>query len=930
MRDDHYQTMGADQKKIQELERRCHAAEAELARLRKSEHKNSGSPPPPDALHEREETLRAIFETIRSGLILVDAAGTIIYANPRMAEMLGRRIDQVIGSNYVDHTHPSVSDEARANMRRLLRGEIDHVLVERLYRRHDDSTFCGELSGSRLHHADGSLRGLVGIITDITDRKRVEQSLRASEERFRNLVEQAQAGIWTINHEAVTTYVNPRVAAMLGYTMEEMNGRHLFAFMDGDGQARASQLMNRRRQGIAESHEFEFIRKDGNRIRTALSTSPMVDPTGSFQGAIAVVTDITERKRAEEALRESEERFRLLLNDVTMVSVQGYGPDGTTQYWNAGSRRLYGYTAEEALGRSLLDLIIPPEMHDQVAQAVRQMAETGVPVPASELNLKRKDGTRVPVYSSHSIVQRPGHPPELFCIDIDLSAIKQAEVERERLSAAIAQSGEVVVITDTAGKIQYVNPAFESITGYRRDEVIGRNPRILKSGKHDATFYDELWRTISSGRTWQGRFVNNRKDGQQYTEDATISPVRDAAGNIINYVAVKRDITEQLQLAAQFQQAQKMESVGRLAGGVAHDFNNMLTAILGYVELAVDRLPTGDPVRSDLDEIRRAAQRSADLTRQLLAFARRQTVTPQVLNLNDTIAAMLKMLRRLIGEDIELRWIPHDRLPLIHMDPSQIDQLLVNLVVNARDAIAGVGRITIETAPATRNADDCGSDTGPTPGQFVMLAIIDNGCGMDEATRVQIFEPFFTTKGLAEGTGLGLATVYGIVKQNRGCIDVASAPGRGTTFRVYLPVHVVGQPHLKHTTKEAAAIQRGNETILLVEDEPAILALGTQMLQRQGYHVLPASSPGEALRVAQEHAGEIHLLITDVVMPEMNGRELAKRLLTLYPNLKRLFMSGYTADVVAHRGVVDEGINFIQKPFSMQSLATQARQALDT
>ncbi len=773
------------------------------------------------------------------------------------------------------------------------------------------------------------MRGLVGIITDITEHKRAEEALRASETRFRGLVEQAQAGVWTIDADAVTTYVNPRMAEILGYAPEEMIGRHLFTFMGEAGRALAQEDLARRQQGIAEAHEFEFLRKDGTKAITGMWTSPLPSATGRYQGAMAIVTDITERKRAEAALRESEERFRLLLNDVSMVSVQGYGPDGTTQYWNEGSRRLYGYTAEEALGRNLLDLIVPPEMREEVARAIKEMVRTGVPQPPAELLLVRKDGCRVPVYSSHSVVQRPGYPPELFCVDIDLRAIKQAEAERERLSAAIEQSKEVIVITDPDGRIQYVNPAFEAVTGYTRDEAVGQRPRLLKSGEQDDAFYQTLWQTITAGRTWQGRFVNKRKDGRFYTEEATISPVRDAGGAIVNYVAVKRDITEHLALAAQVQQAQKMESVGRLAGGVAHDFNNMLTAILGHAELAVERLTEDDPLRSDLEEIRRAAQRSADLTRQLLAFARRQTVTPQMLQLNETVDAMLKMLRRLIGEDIELVWRPANKLPVVRMDPAQVDQLLVNLVVNARDAIEGTGTITIETAAVKMHEADCAAHAGCAPGVYAELIVRDDGCGMDEATRTQIFEPFFTTKALGEGTGLGLATVYGIVKQNGGFIHVDSAPGAGAAFRVRLPVYTGGAREGERETGDATPAPPGHETILLVEDEPAILALGTKMLERQGYRVLPARTPGEAIRLAEEHPGEIHLLITDVVLPEMNGRDLAKRLLSLYPNLRRLFMSGYTADVIAHRGVLEEGIQFVQKPFTTQTLAAKARAALD-
>ena len=390
----------------------------------------------------------------------------------------------------------------------------------------------------------------------------------------------------------------------------------------------------------------------------------------------------------------------------------------------------------------------------------------------------------------------------------------------------------------------------------------------------------------------------------------------------------KRADEEREKLQAQLSQAQKMESVGRLAGGVAHDFNNMLGAILGYTELGMLGVSPTDPTYGTLKDIQKAAQRSADLTRQLLAFARKQTVAPKLLDLNETLEGMLKMLRRLIGEDIDLEWLPGKDLDPVRMDPSQIEQLLANLCVNARDAIHDTGKITVETGAATVDETDCAGHVGSVPGEYVLLAVSDNGCGMDAETRSHLFEPFFTTKAVGKGTGLGLATVYGMVKQNNGFIDVHSQPGQGTTVKIYLPRNTAETG--RTTKKDAAqAAERGHETILLVEDEPMILDITTKMLERQGYTVQAAATPGEAIRLAREHAGEIHLLMTDVVMPEMNGRDLAKNLLSLYPNLKRLFMSGYTADVIAHHGVLDEGVQFIQKPFSVQALAVKVREVLD-
>ncbi|MCG8551903.1 MAG: ATP-binding protein, partial [Desulfobacterales bacterium] len=381
-------------------------------------------------------------------------------------------------------------------------------------------------------------------------------------------------------------------------------------------------------------------------------------------------------------------------------------------------------------------------------------------------------------------------------------------------------------------------------------------------------------------------------------------------------------------LQKQLNQAQKMEAIGRLAGGVAHDFNNMLGVILGYVELAFEKIDSGHDLYADMEEIQKAAERSAALTKQLLTFARKQIISPEVLDLNDAVDSMLKMLRRLIGEDIDLSWMPADSLWPVEIDPSQVNQILANLCVNARDAIAGVGKLTIETQKKTFDQAYCAGHAGFKIGDYVMLAVTDNGCGMNQETLNNLFEPFFTTKNMGEGTGLGLAIIYGIVKQNNGFINVYSEPGRGTCFKIYLPKYRISEEASKETVTEKP-VPTGNETILLVEDEPAILKMTRMMLERKGYSVLPADGPADAIRITNEHVGKIDLLMTDVVMSEMNGRDLAKKVTGVFPDIKLLFMSGYAGDVIIHKGVLDDGVAFIQKPFSTNDLAKKIRKVLD-
>ena len=628
---------------------------------------------------------------------------------------------------------------------------------------------------------------------------------------------------------------------------------------------------------------------------------------------------LLEKERAGEALQDSEKRYRRLFESAKDGILILDADTGKVVDVNPFLLQLLGYSYDAVCGQYIWELGVFKDI--AASKDAFQVLQDSEYIRYEDLPLETSYGQPIAV-EFVSNVYLVDHSKVIQCNVRDITAHKRAKAERKQLMAAIEQVGEAIVMTDAQGIIQFVNPAFERTTGCSGKEAVGQNPRIFKSGEQDEPFYRNLWDTISGGRTWAGRMVNKRKDGTLYTEDTTISPVRDASDRIVNYVAVKRDVTEHLRLTAQFQQAQKMEAVGLLAGGVAHDYNNMLGVILGYTELALDKVTPGQSLHGDLEEIYKAAMHSTDITRQLLAFARKQTIIPVVLDLNQNVESMLKMLRRLIGENIDLAWLPGIDLWPVKMDPIQVDQVLANLCVNARDAIAGVGRVTIETGNAVFEETYCAYHDGFVAGEYVLLAISDDGCGMDKETLDQIFEPFFTRKGVGQGTGLGLSTVYGIVKQNKGFINVYSEPGKGTTFKIYLS-RCAGQA-VDTQQKKAAKIPLGHgETVLVVEDEPALLMLAKIMLEKLGYLVLAAGTPGEALKLAEEHGKNIQLLITDVVMPEMNGRDLAERLRSLYPDMKILFMSGYTSDVIVHRGVLDEGVNFIQKPFSIKDLAVK-------
>jgi PAS domain S-box-containing protein len=509
-------------------------------------------------------------------------------------------------------------------------------------------------------------------------------------------------------------------------------------------------------------------------------------------------------------------------------------------------------------------------------------------------------------------------------------------LSEQRFRSFIENANDIVYALSPEGLFTYVSPNWLEFMGEPAQQAIGKSFESYVHPEDCHLCRAGLEKTFKNGTKQSNiEYRIRHHDGSWRWNISNGSLIRDASGIVTECVGIARDVTEAKQteeahekLQAQFRQAQKMEAVGRLAGGVAHDFNNMLVVIIGHADLILEEMDPDHPFYADLVEIKKAGERSADLTRQLLAFARKQTVAPRVLNLNETVESMLKMLGRLIGEDIEMAFDPGEDVWPVMIDPGQIDQILANLCVNARDAIAGVGRVSIATDNVVFDEDFCRIHAGFVPGEYVKLAVSDNGCGMDAKTLSNIFEPFFTTKEQGKGTGLGLATVYGAVKQNKGFINVYSEPGLGTTFKIYLPRHRASAADLPKKLSEKPA-GRCHETILLVEDEPAILEMTGMMLQREGYTVIKAKSPGEAIRRTNERTGTIDLLFSDVVMPEMNGRDLAENIQTLSPATKCPFTSGYTADVIAHQGVLDKGIHFIQKPFSRGSLLAKVREVLD-
>ena len=884
-----------------------------------------------DELRARERFLQALLETTAEGFWVLDMQGRVTEANSTYCALSGYRRDEVVGVGIGDLDADESPEETRARIQRIMANGSE--LFEARHRRKDGSLLPLEISATYVEEEGGRF---VCFCRDLTERKRGEQQIAL----LGQMLDAAPASITIHDTGGRFLFANEATLALHGYTdLEEFLAVNLHDLDVPESAERIAERMRRIEEHGEARFEVMHYRKDGSTFPLEI-LAKYIDWQGR-PALLSVATDITERTQAETQLRE---RTGLLQNITNHMFDMVAMTDLTGLFTYAGpSHRILGFEPEQLLGTSVFDYVHP----DDAAYIAREFnAFITHPTPETtrtvEYRQRCKDGSYLWLETMGKVLfSQGGAPSSLFFSSRDITErkrVEQALRESEERIQSIFRSAPIGIGVVVNRFLKQVNPQFCQITGYAAGELVDQSARMLYPSDTDYEYVgQEKYAQIQRNGTGTVETRWKRKDGVIINVLLSSTPIdlNDLSKGVtfaaLDFTDRKKAEDEREMLREQLTQAQKMESVGRLAGGVAHDFNNMLNVILGHTELALDAVPADEALHEDLVEVRRAAERSADLTRQLLAFARKQTVAPRVLDVNETVESMLKMLSRLIGEDIELRWMPRPSLAPVRMDPAQIDQVLANLLVNARDAIGReAGTVVIETAMAEFDADYCASRPGFAPGHYVMLAVSDNGCGMDAATREQVFEPFFTTKGVGEGTGLGLATVYGIIRQNEGHVNVYSEPGQGTVFRVYLPAHGERPGLAEGATRAEAPQSKGGETILLVEDEPSLLDLTDKMLQRLGYHTLTASTPGEAIRLAREHAGEIHLLITDVVMPEMNGRDLAKNLLSLYPDLKRLFMSGYTADVIAHQGVLDPGVNFIQKPFSKNGLGVKVREALES
>jgi two-component system cell cycle sensor histidine kinase/response regulator CckA len=862
---------------------------------------------------------RQFIETMREGAVTVSAAGVILYCNARMAEMLRRPLGQVLGTPLRDHFPPAdqwaVDGIPRQGATEASRREVSLLAG-------DGRQVPVYLSASLLP-SEGDEWITLYVLTDLTEHKSYERIV-AAERLARLILEQAAEVIIVCDNQGRVTRVSHAAQSLcVGSPLLKPFAEAFPLRTHGPAPFSLASVL----QGEALRDVDVAMARNGEQVVLILNAGPLVSGQ-QILGCVITLTDITVRQRAEETLRTTGDYLESLI-DHANAPIVVWDPGRRVTLFNHAFERMAGYLAAEVLGNDLA-MLFPQGSRDESLAKIAA-TEAGGLWESVEIPIRCKSGEiRLALWNSANV-----HGPDGTSLQAtiaqgqDITERKHAEEARERLTMAIEQSAESVVVTDAQGTIVYVNPAFESTTGYTRSEALGQNPRILKSGVQDATFYRALWETISGGKTWHGRLLNKTKDGKAFTEDASISPVRDARGVIASYVAVKRDISHDLELEAQLLQSQKMEGIGRLAGGIAHDFNNLLTVMLSYTGFALEGLVEGDERREDLLEVKRGAKRAAELTQQLLAFSRRQVLQPELLSLNRIAEGVEKMLRRTLGEDIDLVQTLAPDLGLIRADPGQIEQVLMNLVINARDSMPTGGKLTIQTANVEIDEQYAADHIAVEPGPYVQLTVTDSGCGMDHPTQARIFEPFFTTKPAGKGTGLGLSTVYGIVKQSAGNIWVYSEPGQGTTFKIYLPRAPLDTKAMEVRRPAAPICLTGTETILVVEDEEALRKVARRTLQAAGYTVLTASDGEDAIGELAKHGGEVHLLLTDVVMPRMGGRLLAQEVSKSQPAIKVLYMSGYTDEAIVHHGVLEPGVHFLAKPFVAVDLVRKVREVLD-
>jgi len=924
-----------------------------------------------------EQKYRSLFENMYSGFcyheIIMEDGKAVDYrfleVNSSFEKQTGLKKSDMVGktASEILALHPGGIPDLNGIFTRVMKkkkAEVDDFYFEPL-----DKWFSLMIYSPDPGH-------FAAIYNDITDRKRMEQELRDSEAAYHELYENAPVGYHELDSKGNLVRINRTESEMLGYSPEELIGQPVFMLVAPSEREISRKNFELKMVGKLEVGSFNrrYVCREGRVIDCMLDEKLVYDQSGAICGIRTTVRDITELKRAEDALRQRLEIEKFVASIATVfnnlkdgeedsgleytLEALGEFADFEHVYLSLLSRdslnmaRVYSWHSSTAKPQSPEVMTFQAEHLPWCLERLHRFEKIAIQDVDSLPEQAATDREWLKSHAVNSLVilplvsefnlfgflgfntgRRAKELSEDFLsplslvgeIVVNVLERKRAGEARRLLQAAFEQAAETVIITDTQGNIEYVNPALEQVSGYSRKEILGRSIHLFKSDRQDEDQYKELWDTVNAGDFWQGRLISRKKDGADYNEDVTFSPVKDANGRVVHYVAVKRDISQELELENQLVQAQKMESIGLLAGGVAHDFNNILAIVLGYANLLVRSQSIPEKERKKLEEIEQAAQRGAVLTRQLLTFSRKGKPRFAVADFNAILKESLGFLQRTIGPDCSIDLDLAPDLGQIKADATQMQQVLMNLAINARDAMPGGGKISLTTANIDIDKRYLSNHLDIEPGSYIQVSVTDTGTGMPPEIQARIFEPFFTTKEAGKGTGLGLSVVYGIVKSHRGLINVYSEQGCGTTFRIYLPRTT---EQIEDKSAAEAPVKGGAETVLLVDDELPILQMAASILGEFGYTCHQAASGEEALGLFSGAASRIDLVISDIGMPKMNGTELMQRLRAINPKVKIIFSSGYASQ--STREMLDMGVNgFVGKPYQAKALAQAVRKVLD-
>jgi len=819
-------------------------------------------------------------------------------------------------------------------------GLVERTLLSRLTQLSNEVSQIGSSGNLASRVSKGPDDELSHVASAIN---RMLNDLGNAEIRYRAIIESQSELIARYRLDGTITYANSAYARLWERSPDALIGKRIQDLIPHEDEkkrfrAHLARIPSIRPEDTSLTHELPARDKEGVVHWFVWTDRIIFDDQGNAIEVQTTGRDITKRKRAEDALQESEKRFRAIVQDQTEMICR-YLPDSTLTFVNEAYCKLKGMSKEELIGRKIADLTVDPEKHRlfeaHLAELCALTPES--PILPGESNDIGPDGRRDwREWVDRAIFDESGKMVEIQAVGRDVTELKLAQEELVRLSSAIENAAEVVIVTDLDANIQYVNPAFEKVSGYSRAEVMGKNPRILKSGKLGTEYYQNMWETLIRGEIWTGEFINKKKDGTLFHEKGSIAPIRTPAGKVLGYVAVKRDVSREIQMEAELRQAQKMEAIGQLAGGIAHDFNNILASIMGYAKLAADDTPVGTEMRDDLDQILKAGKRGKELVEQMLAFSRQSGIkgAKKSHQIGEIVKDSMKLIRPSLPSNIVIDLKISPDLPFVVIDPIEIHQVIINLCLNASQAMPSGGRLLVELQSVSISSEEAlrlkDAVTGKKeliPGQYVTLSVEDTGSGIPKEILPRIFEPFFTTRKKGQGTGMGLAVVYGIVKSHHGVIHIYTEIDKGATFRIYLPTSKTAE-HFS-PEKESKDFKGGTESILVVDDEEPLARMIGKTLTRLGYRVTVKSKSTEALEIVAQAPDSFDLVVSDQTMPGMTGDQLAQEIRKIRPNMPIILCSGFSEILTPEREQEVKVNKLVRKPFVGDELEIEIRQILD-